>query len=454
MKATTDEVSKKEVIGTSQTRPLDTLMARLKSGEAKIGVVGLGYVGLPLAVEMANSGYSVTGIDINPMHVSKINSKTSPIADISDETLAQVLDKQEFAAISEISAIADHDAIIVCVPTPLTKMKTPDLSYVEQAVGEISKYFHAGQILVLESTTYPGTTEELVLPMLELGGLEVGKDFCLAFSPERVDPGNKQFNIHNTPKVVGGVTPVCSEAVQTLYERFVQNVVTVSSPKVAEMTKLFENVFRNVNIALVHELAILCDKMKINTWEVIEAAASKPFGFTKFSTGPGVGGHCIPIDPYYLAAKAREYDFHSRFIELSGEINENRPYYVVERISEILNEKALSLRGTNILVLGVTYKKDIGDMRESPVLKIIEILEEQGVGVFYNDPYVPSLSHKNLEMISTDLSEDFIRTMDAVVVGTDHTAFDYALIARAAGLIIDTRNRIKNPDGTHQVVWI
>lgn len=455
MKTLENQANKAHAASSSRVvRPVDALLKKIKAGRASVAVIGLGYVGLPLAVEMAGAGLDVAGIDINPVRVLKINSKESPIADIPSARLAAVVDGNKFQATVEISAVKDKDALIVCVPTPLTKMKTPDLSYVEHAIGEISRYFHEGQLLVLESTTYPGTTEEIILPILERTGLKVGQDFCLAFSPERVDPGNKTFNIKNTPKVVGGVTKDCGKTAEALYGLFVDQVIAVSSPKVAETTKLFENVFRNVNIALVHELAVLCDKMKINAWEVIEAASSKPFGFTRFNPGPGVGGHCIPIDPYYLAAKAKEFDFHSRFIELSGEINENRPYYVVGRIAEIINERSLSLRGANILILGVTYKKDIEDVRESPVVKIIEILKEQGANVFYNDPHVPKLSHNRLELTSTNLSEDFIRAMDGVVVGTDHSDFDYSLIVKYSSLIIDTRNCIKNGGKNQRVVHV
>ncbi len=427
---------------------------RLASGQANIMVVGLGYVGLPLAVAMASAGLKVTGIDIDSVHVAQINSMKSPIADVADEQLAEAIEGHGFQATEELGSIEGADAVIVCVPTPLTKMKTPDLSAVESATAEVAKRLSPGQLIVLESTTYPGTTEEVVLPMLEQTGLQVGEDFFLAFSPERVDPGNREFGLDNTPKLVGGVTDECTRAALTLYGRFVHEVIAVSSPKVAELSKLFENVFRNVNIALVHELAVLCDKMKINTWEVIEAAASKPFGFTKFTTGPGVGGHCIPIDPYYLAAKAKEFDFHSRFIELSGEINENRPYYVVERISEILNERSMSIRDANLLILGVTYKKDVDDLRESPVVKILDILRKRGANIFYNDPHVPKLRHNDVEMASTDLSHDFLRAMDAVIIGTDHSAFNYPEVIANTRLLIDTRNRLKSSTAGPHVVWV
>lgn len=428
---------------TTHTKQTLSLSEKIKLRTARVSVVGLGYVGLPLAVELAKSHFSVTGIDLDQDRVSKINQGASYISDVSTESLINVVKSGELSATEDFSVLDRMDVVIICVPTPISQSKTPDLSYVVRATHNVAKHIHSDQLIVLESTTHPGTTEEVVLPILEPSGLLVGRDFYLAFSPERVDPGNKEYSIRNTPKIVGGVTKKCGKIAGLLYSAVAETVVLVSSPKVAETTKLFENVFRNVNIALVNELSILCQKMGISVWEVIDAASTKPFGFMRFNSGPGVGGHCIPVDPYYLAAKAKEYDFHSKFIESAGEVNENMPYFVADQISEALNKKGKATKGSKILILGVTYKKDIDDIRESPALKIIKSLQEKGAIVLYNDPYIKHLTVNSTKLNSRALTRRLLNCVDCTVIVTDHTLYNYESIVRESKLVVDTRNAMK-----------
>lgn len=416
-----------------------SLSDKIKLRTAKVAVIGLGYVGLPLAVELAKSHFSVTGIDLDRERVSKIRQGVSYISDVSAESLTNVVKSGELSATEDFSVLDKMDVVVICVPTPISQSKTPDLSYVVAAAKNVTKHIHSDQLIVLESTTHPGTTEEVVLPILESSGLLVGQDFYLAFSPERVDPGNREYSIRNTPKVVGGVTKRCGKIAELLYSSVAEKVVLVSSPKVAETTKLFENVFRNVNIALVNELSILCQKMGISVWEVVDAASTKPFGFTRFNPGPGVGGHCIPVDPYYLAAKAKEYDFHSKFIESAGEVNENMPYFVADQISEALNKKGKATKGSKILILGVTYKKDIEDTRESPALKIIKSLQDKGAKVLYNDPYIKQLTVNGSQLNSKPLTRRLLNSADCTVIVTDHSLYDYVEIVRESRLVVDTR---------------
>ncbi len=418
---------------------MPNLEQKLKNKTAVIGIVGLGYVGLPLALAFSKAGFKVLGFDIQQKRVDLVNKGQSYIADVSSASLSAVVATKDLEATTDQSRIKEVDAICICVPTPLTKTKDPELSYVISESETVSKYLQPGQLVVLESTTYPGTTREVMLPILERSGLKAGKDFYLAFSPERVDPGSKNFNIKNTPKVVGGIDSKSTKLAELLYSQVADVVVTVSSPEVAEMTKVFENVFRNVNIALVNELTLLCEKMGISVWEVIDAAATKPFGYMPFYPGPGIGGHCIPLDPYYLANKAREYDFHTRFIELAADINEQMPYYVVSRIMEALNAKGKSLKGANILMLGVAYKRDVEDTRESPSLKLIQLLREKGANVSYNDPYVANIKVSESTMTSVELTDKRLSKADCVVIATDHTCYDYKDIAEKSSFIFDTR---------------
>ncbi|WAM32937.1 nucleotide sugar dehydrogenase [Caldicellulosiruptor morganii] len=420
------------------------LLKKIEDKTAIIGVVGLGYVGLPLAVEKAKAGYKVIGFDIQQKRVDMVNKGQNYIGDVVDGELEQLVRKGRIFATTDYSKIAEVDAVAICVPTPLDKYKQPDISYVVNSTKEIAKYLHKGMLVVLESTTYPGTTEEVVKPILEQSGLICGQDFFLAFSPERVDPGNKMYKTKNTPKVVGGVTPVCTQIAARLYENVLESeVFKVSSPKVAEMEKILENTFRNINIALVNEMAILCERMNIDIWEVIEAAKTKPYGFMAFYPGPGLGGHCIPIDPFYLTWKAREYDYHTRLIEIAGEINNYMPEYVVERVMKILNKFKKPLNGSKVLLLGVAYKKDIDDIRESPALKVIENFEKENAIVEYNDPYVPSFIYRGKQYVSVDLSAESLRQYDIVVITTDHSKYDYQFIVEHAKLIFDTRNATK-----------
>lgn len=420
-----------------------SLIEKIKSRKAKVGVIGLGYVGLPLVIEFGKAGFDVIGFDIDEEKVKLLSEGKSYIKHIDSEKILQI--KSKFTPTNDFSKLSEVDCIIICVPTPLNKYREPDLSYVFNTGKTIAKYLRKGQLVVLESTTYPGTTDEDLRKILEESGLKAGVDFFLAFSPEREDPGNKNFNTSKIPKVVGGYSPQCLEVAKTLYDQIVIKTVPVSSTKVAEATKLLENIYRAVNIALVNELKMLFDKMGIDIWEVIEAAKTKPFGFQAFYPGPGLGGHCIPIDPFYLTWKAREYDFHTRFIELAGEINTYMPYYVVQKTIDALNERGVSIKGAKILVLGLAYKKDVDDVRESPAFKIIELLEEKGAIVDYNDPYIPESPKTrmyNLSKKSVSLTEENLSKYDCVLIATDHSVYDPKFIVEHSKLIVDTRNLI------------
>ncbi len=424
-----------------------TLLDKVKKHQAQVGVIGLGYVGLPLAVEKGKVGFPVLGFDINPRRVAQVNAGDNYISDVSDEELQDLVSRGVIAATTDFSRLADCDIIIICVPTPLTITRDPDISYIKSSTEQIARYLRPGQLVTLESTTYPGTTQEVILPLLEEKGLKVGKDFFLAFSPERVDPGNKRFTTKNTSKVVGGVTPACLEISYTLYAQTIVNVVPVSSPAAAELTKVFENTYRAVNIAMVNELMLLCDRMGLDIWEVVEAAGTKPFGIQTFYPGPGVGGHCIPIDPFYLTWKARQYDFHTRFIELAGEINVEVSYYVINRVIRALNEVNKSLKDAAVFVLGVAYKKDIDDVRESPALKIMELLSKNGAILKYHDPYIPDIEpHGGITfaLTSLDMTDEQLKAADCVLILTDHSVIDYERVVQNAKLVIDTRNATKN----------
>lgn len=418
---------------------MSDLERKLEDKTAFVGIVGLGYVGLPLAVAFTEAGLKILGFDIRQENVDSVNQGRSYIADVENKTVSDAVAARLLEATTDQSRLSEVDVICICVPTPLTKVKEPNLSYVIHESEEISKYLRPGQLVVLESTTYPGTTRDVVLPILERSGLKAGHGFYLAYSPERVDPGSKNFNIRNTPKVVGGVGPVSTRLVELLYRQVADDVVVVSSPDVAEMTKIFENVFRSVNIALVNELTLLCDKMGISVWEVIDAAATKPFGYMPFYPGPGIGGHCIPLDPYYLANKAREYDFHTRFIELAADINEQMPYYVANRIGEALNSNGKRLKDAKVLMLGIAYKKDVDDIRESPALKVIKTLREKGAIVRYNDPGIGSIQIGEDTLMSVDLTDGLLSLVDCVVIATDHSCYDYENIAEKASLVFDAR---------------
>jgi UDP-N-acetyl-D-glucosamine dehydrogenase len=420
------------------------LVKKITSREARIGIIGLGYVGLPLVIRYCEEGFHVTGFDIDSRKVEKLDAGESYIKHIAPDRIRKIRSKGLFEPTTDYSLLTKMDCVIICVPTPLKKNKEPDLSYVESTSDEIAKHLRRGQLVSLESTTYPGTTREILLPKFEKKGLKVGKDFYLIFSPEREDPGNPKFSTKNIPKVVGGITASCAEAGKALYEQTIDRVIPVSSPEVAEFTKLLENIFRGVNIALVNELKILADRMGIDIWEVIDASSTKPFGFMPFYPGPGLGGHCIPIDPFYLSWKAREYDFRTRFIELAGEINTGMPKYVVSRIIDALNKEGKCLKNSKILILGVAYKKDSDDIRESPGVEIIEILKEKGAKVDYHDPFVPSFSGKrhypDLSMKSVRLSEEALKKYDCAAIITNHSQLDYRWIVKHISLVVDTRN--------------
>jgi len=419
-----------------------TLEQRLEKHTARLAVIGLGYVGLPLAVEMAQAGFEVVGIDIDEKRVRQLNEGQSYIQDVPTADVAELVRQKRFKATTDFSALKTCDTVNICVPTPLSKQRDPDVSYIVAAATEVARHLHRGQLVILESTTYPGTTDELVLPMLAESGLKVGHDFFLAFSPERVDPGNPNFNTRNIPKVVGGVTPACTRAAVKLYRQRLEHVVAVSSPQVAEMVKLLENTFRSVNIGLVNELALMCARLKIDVWEVIRAAATKPFGFMPFYPGPGLGGHCIPIDPFYLSWKARASGFEARFIELAGHVNGHMPDHVVDLVGEALNQQGKSVRGSNVLVLGVAYKADIDDVRESPSLDIMEKLREKGAKIEYSDPHVPSIQFAGSTLKSVPFKAASVRRFDCVVVATAHKAFDYDALLEWAKAIVDTRNAL------------
>ncbi|MBE0417983.1 MAG: nucleotide sugar dehydrogenase [Coriobacteriia bacterium] len=416
---------------------------RIADGSAVLGVVGLGYVGLPLVVEMAEAGHRVIGFDVVGDKVVLINEGTSYIPDVPAERLSALVEAGFVEATMDFSRAGECDAIAICVPTPLDERKAPDTSYMEAAAGAVAPHLKSDVLVTLESTTYPGTTEEVIQPILESGGLRVGTDLFLAFSPERVDPGNQTHHTRNTPKVVGGVTPACTRTAVTLYERFIDTVVPVSSTRAAEMTKLLENIFRSVNIALVNELLQLSERMDIDMWEVIDAAKTKPFGFMPFYPGPGLGGHCIPIDPFYLSWKAREYDFHTEFIELSGKINEDMPYYVVRRLMDALNRQRKALADARILILGVAYKANIDDVRESPAIKIAELLRDKAADIVYHDSFVAEFEVLGGAVPSVALTEEEVARADAVLIVTDHHDVDYALVVGNAQLVLDTRNVLR-----------
>jgi len=418
---------------------LPELEQKLKKKTAVIGVVGLGYVGLPSAVAFARAGFNVLGFDIQPEKVALVNKGQSTIEDIDSGLIRDMVAKELLRATTDQSRLKETDVICICVPTPLTAGREPDMSYILRASEEVARHIQPGQLVVLESTTYPGTTRGTVLTILERSGLKAGADFYLAYSPERIDPGNKTYSIKNTPKLVGGIDSPSTGLAGMLYRQIADEVLLLSCPEAAEMAKIFENIFRNVNIALVNELAQLCEKMEINVWEVIRAAATKPFGYMPFYPGPGIGGHCIPLDPHYLASRAREYGFQTRFIELAAEINEQMPYHVISQIMEALNNRGGSLKGAEVLVLGAAYKKDVGDIRESPTLKLIELLNEEGARVSYHDPYLPRLELPNGTLTSVELTEGCLSSADCVVIATAHSSYDVGQIARQAKLIYDTR---------------
>ena len=421
------------------------LLEKVTNRQARVGVIGLGYVGLPLAVEFAKAGFDVTGFDVDESKVSEINAGRSYILDVKSEDVAANVKAGLLRATRDMSKLADMDAVDICVPTPLRKTKDPDMSYVVSAAEEIAKYLHRDMLVVLESTTYPGTTAEVLQPMFEAKGLKVGEDFYLAFSPERVDPANERYTTRNTPKVVGGTTPACSEVAAALYRTAVDTVVPVTSTQVAEMVKLLENTFRAVNIGLVNEIALMSHRMNIDVWEVIDAAKTKPFGFMLFYPGPGLGGHCIPIDPFYLSWKARQSGFECRFIELAGHVNGSMPGYVVDRISEALNTRKKAINGARVHLFGVAYKKNVSDMRESPAIDILEMLHRRGAELSYTDPYVPTFHEHDL-CLQSIAEKDLLNDIDCAVICTDHSAFDYAAMPARFPVIVDTRNALKgNP---------
>ena len=425
------------------------IIEKIQNKSAKIGIIGLGYVGLPLGLEFAGKGFDVLGFDLDKKKIEYLERGESYIKHIGSERISKSVKDGKLSATSDFSKIHDVDTIIICVPTPLNEYREPDMSYVEGTAKTIAEYMRTGQLIVLESTTYPGTTEEILLPLFQHAnsagdnGFEAGKDFYLAFSPEREDPNNEKYSTSTIPKVIGGVTDNCLKSAIALYDQVIVKTVPVSSPRAAEATKLLENIYRSINIALVNELKMVFDRMDIDIWEVIAAASTKPFGYTAFYPGPGLGGHCIPIDPFYLTWKAREFEVNTKFIELAGEINTFQPHYVVEKAMEVLNEYKLPLNGSRVLILGAAYKKDIDDMRESPSLKLIDLFTERGAIVDYSDPYIPSLPKTrkyNFEKVSVDLLPESIKNYNLVVLSTDHTDFDYKMIVHNAKAILDTRN--------------
>ena len=421
----------------------ERLIEKFRTRDARVAVIGLGYVGLPLAVEFAEAGFDVVGIDTDGNKVKDINRGRSHIRDVPSEELASLVKIGRLRADTDYGVLGGIDAVMICVPTPLNKIRDPDLSYVVAAAEGIVRQMHRDMLVVLESTTYPGTTDELVLPILEKSGLQVGEDFYLVFSPERIDPGNRKYNVKNIPKIVGGVTPRCLEVAKALYESTIEVVISVSSTKSAEMVKLLENTFRAVNIGLVNEVAIMCDKLGIDVWEVVDAAATKPFGFMPFYPGPGLGGHCIPVDPNYLSWKLRTLNYNARFIQLASEINTAMPLYVVNKVADALNDERKSVKGSRIMVLGVAYKEDVDDVRQSPALDILRLLKEKGAEVLYNDPFIPTLCLHGLELQSADLSQELLREMDCVVIVAAHGAYHWEDIVAVSNLVVDTRNVTK-----------
>jgi len=423
---------------------LTTLRTKLENRQATAAVIGLGYVGLPLAMEIAAAGFNVIGIDLDPNKISTLQQGKSYIPDVADMTIAGAVQQARFVPTSDFTLLRDADTVSICVPTPLSKSRDPDISFILSATEEIRKHLHMDQLVVLESTTYPGTTDELILPELESSGLKVGKDFYLAFSPERIDPGNSFFNTHNTPKIVGGITECCTDMARLFYSQFIERVIPVSNTKCAEMVKLLENTFRSVNIGMVNEMALMCDLLGVDIYEVIDAAATKPFGFIPFYPGPGLGGHCIPIDPHYLAWKLKALNFQARFIGLAAEINGMMPSVVTTLVAEGLNRVSKSIRGSKILVLGVAYKKDVSDCRESPALDVMRMLTSKHALLSYNDPYVPTLKLNGSVLRSMKLSPEVLESHDCVVIITDHSVYDFREIVSSAKLVVDTRNATKD----------
>lgn len=430
----------------------NNLIEKFKSRTARVGIIGMGYVGLPLAVAFADYGFEVVGIDVDPSKVASLNNHVSYVEDVASSILAPLTKNGQLWASTDYADLAEVDAISICVPTPLNKTGDPDVSFIIDAANRIAQVGSKGKLIVLESTTYPGTTEEVILPRLATDGSEAGKDLFIAFSPERIDPGRTDYTMFTTPKVIGGVTKDCLDVALALYGTVVEEPVPVSSTSSAEMVKLLENTFRAVNIGLVNEMAIMCDKLGINVWEVIDAAATKPYGFMKFTPGPGLGGHCIPIDPHYLSWKLRSLNYKARFIELASEINSFMPEYVVSKVVDALNSKAKAVRGSKILILGVAYKPNISDVRESPALDVIHLLQNKGAQVVYSDPHVDGLHYSEVEAERVGLTREELESADCVVIITDHAKFDWACIAKHAELIIDTRNAFSTTDTAAQVV--
>ena len=424
-----------------------SLKQKIKGRKATAAVIGLGYVGLPLAMEIAAAGFKVTGIDLDRNKIADLKDGNSYILDVPSSAVAHAVNEGQFIPSNDFSALRDVDAVSICVPTPLSKSRDPDISFILAATAEIKKHLHNGQLIVLESTTYPGTTDELILPELEASGLRAGSDFFLAFSPERIDPGNASFNTHNTPKIVGGITRQCGEMAQLFYSQFIERVIPVSSSKCAEMVKLLENTFRSINIGMINEMALMCDVLGVDVYEVIDAAATKPFGFSPFYPGPGLGGHCIPIDPHYLAWKLKALNFQARFIGLASEINGMMPSVVTTMVADGLNQHSKSIRGSEIMVLGVAYKKNVSDCRESPALDVMRLLKEKGAVLSYNDPFVPNLRLNGEILNSVDISPAALSTQDCLVILTDHSDYDFYDIVASAKLVIDTRNVTKGMDG-------
>ena len=421
---------------------MKTLTEKIAERSAHVSVIGLGYVGLPLAVEFAKAGYRVTGIDADGERVAEINAGSCPIQDVDAKTLKQVVDAGALSVTPDFAVLKDVDAMSICVPTPLGKTKEPDISYIISVSGEIRQHLHAGQLIVLESTTYPGTTDEVLLPLLEESGLKLGQDFFLAFSPERIDPGNQTFHLTNTPKIIGGATPECTQVAKLLYEQIIDHVVPVSSSRAAEMVKLLENTFRAVNIGLVNEVALMCDRLDLDVWEIIDAASTKPFGFMPFYPGPGLVGHCIPLDPHYLAWKLKTLDYRARFIELADDINTSMPHHVVNRVTDVLNEVSKSVKGSKLLVLGVAYKPDTNDLRESPALEVIRLLQMKGGDVSFHDPYITHVEIPKLTY--TELSNSILKWADCVIITTHHSVYDYAWVVQHAKSVVDTRNATRD----------
>jgi len=421
-----------------------SLIKKIQNKDANVGVIGLGYVGLPLSMEFVRAGFNVTGIDIDSTKITSLKNNHNYIQDVNDQELSEAIKSGKLNATSDFSVLNKLDTVSICVPTPLNKQKDPDISYINNVIEKLKDFIHQDMLIILESTTYPGTTRELILPELESSGLKIGTDFFLCFSPERIDPGNKDFGTANTPKVIGGITKACSIQGTALYETIVDKVVSVSSPESAEMVKLLENTFRAINIGLANEMAIMCEKLGVDVWEVIEAAATKPFGFMKFLPGPGLGGHCIPIDPHYLSWKLKALDYDARFIQLAGEINTSMPNHVINLIIKGLNRKQKSIKGSKILIVGVSYKKNVNDVRESPALDVIKLLNNNEALTYYYDPLVPSIQINDKSIDGQEsITSDFLLNIDAVIIITDHDCINFDFIAKHSDLIIDTRNIIK-----------